>query len=982
MSRSLPRVGVLTLILAASGPAVFSQSMTTGAISGILRGPDGSPVAGAVVTVSSNQVRRSTVSQANGTYHFGLLNPGDWVLEVTKPGFVRFQTRLSVVTNNDQTVNVKLGVMKEMVVEVVETGGTVDFTSTTQGLNLDRKTIDSLPKTRNFNSLALLAPGSSTDYSPGVMGVSGVNISGASAAENQFVIDGMNTNDYRFGTQSSGLKTDFIEQVEVQTGGFRPEYSALGGVVNVVTKSGTNARRGSAWMTWDPGGSQAVAKGNEFVKQEPPRSRTDFGFELGGPVIKEKLFYFAGVDSESSKGQRPLPNDDPGLVGGRPTLDRLQALGKINWFATQDIQFTFAASTDVTKANQDPIYQGGGTLNQGLDQRDTVTNLSLSFDWTISPTLLLSAKVGSVKISTDYDYAAESVQPTQAVWDYFYYIGGPGAATHPELAGKVARYSGGRGVVNTAPTDSTSSQARIDLSWLWNQHSFKFGFSQIDATVHNGQTTTGPLNPLSENGRYPLLYYILPNDWPMLDLVELHSQTTGKSRYSAFYAQDIWEAMPGLRLMYGARMESQSVRQVGGPDILSFKGKDYIQPRLGLTWDPANDGRTKFSASYAVYYEAMPSFIAVALAGDQTFTQRIYGYFGPSSAFAYNDGHPVILDPNGYDLMQDSSGQTKSAPVADGIKLPKRTEWILGFDKDLSRGWWLGLHAKYRKLTDPIEISALADAAGNYYDSGVASAFIGGSPVQWPGQGILWNPGPTASWTARTDPSSLNSGRKITVNDTLYPKMYNEYKSVDVSLSKRSDRDALQFSYTWSRLSGNYQGVSYSASPSTTSAGFANIGQAYNSAFMVGTGLLVGDRTHAFKLQASHRFTVAGNDLNVGLNGDASSGVPITHFDNHGDFTGAGAASPVDGRLGQFGRTPWITHFDLHLDYQVNLPMGLKATPFLDCFNLFNTRKTTYVYETATQAFTGDPGDPDPKLEQPRAWVQGRRYTLGVKIQF
>lgn len=979
MTGSTSTLGTLALILAC-GPAAYSQSMTTGAVSGTLRGPDGAPVGGALVTATSNQVQRTAVSQANGTYHFGLLNPGDWKLEVTKAGFMKFQTRLTVTTNNDQTVNIKLGALQGVTVEVIDTSGAVDFTTTTQGMNLDLSQIESLPKTRDFNSLAYLAPGATADYSPASpLGLSGVNINGASSAENQFVIDGMSTNDYRFGTQGSNLKNDFIEQVEIQTGGFRPEYSALGGVINAVTKSGSNTTKGSAWVTWDPGGSQAVAKGNDWVKQSPPQSRMDVGFELGGPILKDQLFYFVGVDSENSKGQSPLPNDDPGLVGAKPTLGMLQVLGKVNWYATRDLQFTFAGSTQVTKNDNSPSYMPAGSVDFGINEKDTATNLSVSMDWTLAPDLLLSAKFGKVGVSTDYNYPAGSIAPVQSIWDGYYYIGGPGAATMPQLAG-LTYYSGSIGPMNTSPTDSTNTQARIDLSWLWHEHSFKFGVSQVQATSHNGQQITGPVNAASSNGQYALIYDMAANTYPELVTIELHSQTTGKTSYTGFYAQDIWQVTPGVRLMYGARMESQSVKEDGGRTFLSFKGTDYIQPRLGLTWDVHQDGRTKVSASYAIYYEAMPSFIPIALGSNQTFIEKIYGAGGPSTAFTYTNGQVVITAPGGYDMMLNQSGQTQNAPVADGIKLPRREELVAGFDQDLSHGWWVGIHGKYRKLTDPIEISALSDAAGNYYDSGRASAFIGGTPVAWPGQAILWNPGPTASWTAQTDPSSQNSGQHISVADTLFPKLYNEYKSLDFTLMKRTERDSLVFSYTWSRLEGNYQGVSYGNSPSISTPGYANIGQAYNNYFMVGTGRLTGDRPNAFKLQATHRFTVASNDLNVGLNGVSSSGVPISHYDDTNDFTGVGARSPVNGQLGQFGRTPWISVFDLHLDYHVSLSKAFKLSPYVDCFNLTNTRQTTYVYETATQPYTM--GVPDPRLDQAKAWVVGRRYTLGAKITF
>ena len=129
-------------------------------------------------------------------------------------------------------------------VTVVATAASMDLTTTQTGSTLQMDTLSAVPLQRNFNELIQMAPGTITG---GTMG--GASIAGASALENNFIIDGLDTTDYRLGFQGSSMPTDFIDQVEVQTGGFRPEFSALGGVVNAITKSGSNQFVGSAWVT-------------------------------------------------------------------------------------------------------------------------------------------------------------------------------------------------------------------------------------------------------------------------------------------------------------------------------------------------------------------------------------------------------------------------------------------------------------------------------------------------------------------------------------------------------------------------------------------------------------------------------------------------------------------------------------------------------------------------------------------------------------
>jgi hypothetical protein len=334
--------------------------------------------------------------------------------------------------------------------------------------------------------------------------------------------------------------------------------------------------------------------------------------------------------------------------------------------------------------------------------------------------------------------------------------------------------------------------------------------------------------------------------------------------------------------------------------------------------------------------------------------------------------------------LLDASGQLNHAPVADGTKLPKRKEFTVGFDQALPGDWTLGIHGKYRKLVDPIEESVLTSPTGTPYDSAPASTVVPGvGGVAWPGQGIIWNPGPTASWTAQNNPTSLNPGAHISVADTLYPTLYNDYKSLDLALSQRTERNFLNFSYTWSRADGNYQGVSYGSGPNPLTQGLANYTQAYLHYFNVGKGPLANDRTHTIKLQNTHQFNVAGRNLDFGVVLNSYSGTPISHFDSTHDFTtatGGGGTSPVGGQYGGFGRNHWQSLLDLHLDYVIPVTSKLRVIPSMDCFNALNTRVGDRSYEVAV--VPGPTAAPNPRLGSDLNWPLGRRYTFGVKLQF
>src|SRR6185312_14735289 len=174
------------------------------------------------------------------------------------------------------------------VVHITATAPTIDPTSTTQGITIDKNYIKNIPVPgRTFDATLGAAAGSQND------GV-GVSFSGSSSLENQYYVDGVNTTGLTLGTVGSPVINDLIEEIEVITGGYNAEFGrATGGVVNVVTKTGSNEFKGSVFGYWQPGQLTAAAKvtpinaGSIDAKQDLAY-QADFGFELGGPIIKDK----------------------------------------------------------------------------------------------------------------------------------------------------------------------------------------------------------------------------------------------------------------------------------------------------------------------------------------------------------------------------------------------------------------------------------------------------------------------------------------------------------------------------------------------------------------------------------------------------------------------------------------------------------------------------------------------------------------------
>ena len=286
-----------TLVLAPH--TARAQSTTTGAIQGVVSDKKtGEKLAGVTVVVTSPSLAQSqtAITDDQGFYKITELPPGVYLATFY---YADIQLQVSGVNVGVSKVTPLFQQIDQSqaggeVVKVEAKAPTIDPTSTTQGITIDKNYIKNIPVPgRTFESVLGAAAGSQGD------GV-GISFSGSSSLENQYYVDGVNTTGLTYGTVGSPVINDFIEEIEVMTGGYQAEFGrATGGVVNVVTKSGSNEVKGSIFGTWQPGALTAAAKlapvnANSIDFKNDLNYDADFGFEIGGPIIKDKLWYFVG----------------------------------------------------------------------------------------------------------------------------------------------------------------------------------------------------------------------------------------------------------------------------------------------------------------------------------------------------------------------------------------------------------------------------------------------------------------------------------------------------------------------------------------------------------------------------------------------------------------------------------------------------------------------------------------------------------------
>jgi len=276
-----------------------AQSSTAGAIQGVVTdGKSGEKLAGVTVIVTSPALSQTqtAITDENGAYQVGALPPGDYLVTFYYADITVERSGIRVGIDKTTPVYQKLNMAAAggETIKISDTAPTIDPTSTTQGITIDKNYLKNIPVPgRTFEAALGAAAGSQND------GV-GVSFSGSSSLENQYIVDGVNTTGLTLGTVGSPVINDFIEEIEVITGGYNAEYGrATGGVVNVVTKSGSNEFKGSVFGYWQPGVLTAAAKTTPQNAASIDVTRdlaynADFGFELGGPIIKDKAWFFVG----------------------------------------------------------------------------------------------------------------------------------------------------------------------------------------------------------------------------------------------------------------------------------------------------------------------------------------------------------------------------------------------------------------------------------------------------------------------------------------------------------------------------------------------------------------------------------------------------------------------------------------------------------------------------------------------------------------
>ncbi len=1015
---------VLTgLMIAGLAPGSPARAQTTGAIAGeVLDAADGKPVQGAIVSAESDALQggQTALTDVQGAFELTLLPAGVYTLSVSRDGYQPFSEG-GLKVSLDRTIRVTLRTAPESLraapVEVDARRPSTDLRSAQTGGVITSEQMQLVPygrDARNFEFVATAIPGVHFDQY-------GLQINGAGSPESGVLIDGVNVANPAFGTQGTTLLQDFIKEVDVKSGGYQAEYGrATGGIINVVTKSGGNEFHGSAFVNWSPLEAERRQVGrltDALSSQTRQHFNFDIGAELGGPIVKDKLWFFAGfapqivsldvdriVSKQTDNGGGQAARDQQGNViltevdrkTYRDTTTTYQFSTKLTYLIDENHNVALAAfgNPNTRSGLTGPVAanEGGMLIDRvggGMDVSLKYAGKVLDKAMLIEATAAYHRQVDDRNVSgVDGRTAAQLRDTPQILWFQTHNLNDfstkgtrtfdPSAPDYQRAGGKVygecavqadgfdpcpvSRYlSGGAGFLGNATLDRVSGVLKLTNFVEWaGHHQFKYG---LDAT----KDTYAQVKSFSGGGLY--VARPISNGEAPVDTFQL---------FRGYGHQD--PNAPGLPALNNAGANG-GIRLAGD----SFNSTTQNIDLAAFAQDTWAVGDL-FTLDFGVRVERQLMYADAktltvldgpAVQGAQLATTNVMPRLG------------IIYDPTrrGLSKVYASFGRFYEYIPLDLADRALSGETSVSFRTDANN---------CKDPTDPRTCKVIAGAASR---AGQTYVFTGGAALEpvdphLGGQytdeyqvGVQYqvlrditvglgyvhkqlgqvvedmsvDDGATFFISNPGAPGAL--GQNATTATGLViaePKPKRIYDGITLSVNKTFSENWLaSASWTYSSLRGNYAGLFRSETGQLD----PNVLPEYDLVSLLGNreGPLPGDIPNAFKVDAAYVYELSPKStLTLGGNVRAAQGGPISFLGAHDLQYGPGAAYILP--RGSAGRLPWTWQLDLRAMAQYRLVRDYTVSFTLDLYNVTNNQQATavdqnYTFNSVLPVINGKPAD-------------------------
>lgn len=998
--------GTLFLIFALAAPAWAQE--TRGAVEGVVKDASGAVLPGATVEAKGSTGVIATTADANGVYRFPALAPGQYEILATLAGFKPSQSLALVAVGQLLKVDLVLAVggLTE-VVQVTASSPTIDVKQSTAATNIQSELIAVMPKGRDFQSLVTLAPGANQESRSG-----GISVDGASAAENKFYVDGVDATNLRTGVAATTFNTDFIEEVQVKSSGHAAEFGgATGGVISVISRSGTNQFSGSVGTYFNNAGMNGnlalnnttgtggaspgtgvaipVASGTrrelrlllngvnqaetvEYNKDD--YSRWEPAFQLGGPIIKDKLWFWGGYAPIIDETSRTVTFRTNGATDTFTSKETTQTFaGNVSWqvaepvrlrVSVQDRPFTQEGRLPLPNGTSNPLT---AFRSLGVETKNLTTNTNL--DWVASSKTFINAKINYLSYDTlDVGIPDEN----------WYTFNGSNAPyeTRPDMV-KANGYNSV--LTNRARSKDlyTRFGASADFTYYATgagKHALKGGVqferiandvADIEQKPHVTVVWNQSLTTLAgavERGTYG--YW----SWRQFG-------TLGKVNVNnlGLFFQDAWTVSDKLTLNLGLRTEKEVVPSYrSNLDGINFSFGDKLAPRAGFAYDIKGDGRWKAYGSWGVFYDVMKLELPRGAFGGDVWVEDYYTLDTLEwNTLMVNENKPGRkIDTVDFRIPSNDPACPECGAIDPDLKPFKQQELVAGIEHELNPTMAVSGRYVHKQVDRAIEdVGVIVPGIGEVFY------------IANPGEGV------TTNLVADECPTCPG-----------LPEIQRDYDAFELKFMRRlSSNWSFNASYTLSRLVGNYPGLASSdeiarVAPNVTRL-FDGLVMAYQPGGDAVYGRLNTDRPHQFKFSGAY---VLPTHTTIGGVFRTASGIPVTRQAN------MQSSLPVfyEGR-GSDGRTPWLSVTDLSLIQDVKLGGRYSGQFVLNVLNLFDQSSVTDRFRVETRAnvpvahledfFNGFDTQTvitsnnilrDPRFLQNSVWQAPREVRVGFKLTF
>jgi outer membrane receptor protein involved in Fe transport len=597
------RAGTLVLFLLLLFPLSALAQTTVSTIEGTIKDAQGSVISGAQIVVKSAAmgIERTATSDANGFYRVTALPAGNYSLTISHTGFSpRTFEDIELTVNRTLTLDIPLevsGVQEQ--VDVVEFAQLLNPTSSSTGATVTPQQIKEMPTNgRNYLDLMQLVPGVVINRQADTGSDNATPVLGERSGNNNFLIDGQPNKDTVNGGAASQFNQETIAEFQVLTAGFRAEFGqASGAVVNVITRSGSNAYHGLASIFFR---NNAFDSSNSLDPSEdtPFLQRWDYSLALGGPIVKDKVFFFGSAERIRENRELNfafLPGTPQVIKNFENQFDNPSRTFDTRGFFKLDEQLgrhSLSESVSYTNGNVREFLPLSNAMDLPSRRNDTgARHLLLAF----SDTVLAGDHSNPWVLTFRGGYRGDTNETRPAHPE-----AGVGTSFNMFSSNNTGGLFGDLGTVsfgnNTSLTalDQKYTSLSANANKLFGDHNIKFGWNflrtkvdgvesqilnlQLFATV-NDFVTFGPINSgfftvTTAGGLTPAAN-------------EIHL----RNNYNALFAQDDWKFLPNLTLNFGLRWDYDS----------EFRTKQNISPRVGFAWSATP--KTIIRGHYGLFYD-------------------------------------------------------------------------------------------------------------------------------------------------------------------------------------------------------------------------------------------------------------------------------------------------------------------------------------------------------------------------------------------